>query len=190
MAEEYETLNERKLEMELMINRNDSILESLENATGDIHHILTQISDPVVNEYYDGKLTHYAELCGVSIEEIVYQDSFATYPSVNYHDSETVYYELQEEITRLNQESSHKKESKTSSFEILRHPLTVKFNASPQKTASFITQLHSDKETIYLRDLVYDYESLEGQIEIDIYSIEKIKQNDVLESSQINDESK
>lgn len=184
LEKEVNFLANQKFEMQLKISQNKKYLQAMEESHEEIASTLSNISDPIETEWYDVNLTSFAKSSGIELNAINYEAQRASFPEVDYNDQNKVHYELEKEIEKLNNPTLDKSETKSSDYQILVHPVTLEFNASPQKMASFISKLYSDKETIYVRDLSYDYDANKGQLAIDIYSIRKTSNKSLLESKK------
>ena len=183
LKDEVEILEIQKLEMISKTSQNKTFEQELTDTHDKIEDTLMLISDPIETEWYDQNLTTFAKDSGLSLNEIAYQNKETAYPEVDYNEDESrLHYELNEEISKLNEPEVEDSESKTSEYEIVRHPVRLSFEGAQKNMASFITQLYGDKETIYVKDLSYDYEKSLGQVELNIYSITKTKNNGILSS--------
>lgn len=184
LQEEVNLLEIQKLEIASKISQNKTFEEELANTHDDIEATLNLISDPIETEWYDQNLTHFAKDSGITLNEISYQSQETSYPYVDYNDDFDIDYELNDEINKLNNISLEGSESKQSDYEIVLHPVSLVFEGKQKNMASFITRLYSDKETIYVKDLAYDYEKKEGQVEVNIYSIAKTNNRSVLSKNK------
>lgn len=172
--------------METTIQSNPQYLSTLALSQEAIQVSLSQISDPIDRAWYDDTLTDFAQKAGISITQISYQEAALSFPEVNYNVKTEVSSGLLAEIDKINKQEVNEDPSKAAEFEILRYPVEVTFTGSKEKTAHFIKQLYADQETIYVSSLNYDYESMEGSVQIDIYSIDKIDNTDILSSNSNN----
>lgn len=173
LAETVAELQSERMIMETTIAQNPKFLKEIKNTEEELSDSLNLISDPVKTEWIDINLNNYAKNNRLEILEIDYQKANTGLAEVNYHESD-IEYELKEEILKLNESNGSEDENKHSDYEIIKHPMKLVVAGTVNQVSSFITDLYGETETIYIRNLNYDYNEQKCEINLDVYSIDKI----------------